>query len=149
MLRALDHTNLLVCAWKRRAPLETLISGGTMRSRFGLLASLLFVVGCLLAEAGESFAQVGTCGGVTGYPVCPADTSVSICPPYTNPLVFFSPHPDDETLGMAGAIRAAKAAGRTVIVELMTHGEGSGGCGIFPDATTCGNARVNEFTESL
>ncbi|HEY9421732.1 MAG TPA: PIG-L family deacetylase, partial [Thermoanaerobaculia bacterium] len=82
-------------------------------------------------------------------PVSPANTSVTVCPPYNNPIVFFAAHPDDETLGMAGTIRAAKTAGRTVFVELMTRGEGSGGCSSFPIRTACGNARVNEFTESM
>jgi LmbE family N-acetylglucosaminyl deacetylase len=43
-----------------------------------------------------------------------------VCPPYVRPAVFFSPHPDDETIGMGGAIRQAVREGRTVIVELMT-----------------------------
>jgi hypothetical protein len=109
------------------------------------MAGLLLVLGCLAVPA-TSFAA--TCGGVSGYPVSPA-TGAAVCPPYNNPIVFFAAHPDDETLGMSGAMRAAKSAGRTVFVELMTHGDGSGGCTTFPDATTCGNARVNEFTESM
>src|SRR3569833_2618662 len=51
---------------------------------------------------------------------------------------------------MAGAIRAAKAANRTVIVELMTHGEGSGNCtSVFPTTAACGTARVYEFAEAM
>jgi hypothetical protein len=42
--------------------------------------------------------------------------------PFTQPAIFFSAHPDDETLGMAGSIHQALAAGRTVVVELMTRG---------------------------
>lgn len=111
------------------------------------LAVLLFAVGLIVGAAG-SFAQTGTCNGIGGYPVNPS-TGSTVCS-FTSPIVFFAPHPDDETLGMAGAIRAAKIAGRTVFVELMTHGEGSASClQVFPDTTTCGNARVNEFTESM
>jgi LmbE family N-acetylglucosaminyl deacetylase len=57
-------------------------------------------------------------------PVSPAT-----CQPYTggfnNPAVFFTPHPDDETLAMAGHIKQALAADRTVVVELMTRGTAS------------------------
>jgi hypothetical protein len=123
------------------------VSLQTTWSRLGLVAGLLLAVG-LLSSPEKAFAQAGTCGGVSGYPVNPS-TGATLCS-FTNPIVFFAPHPDDETLGMAGAILAAKSAGRTVIVELMTHGEGSGSClSVFPTTTDCGNARVNEFTESM
>ncbi|MGB4593396.1 MAG: PIG-L family deacetylase [Coriobacteriia bacterium] len=39
--------------------------------------------------------------------------------------VFFSPHPDDETFGMAQAISHQVRNGRRVVVVLMTDGEGS------------------------
>jgi LmbE family N-acetylglucosaminyl deacetylase len=48
-----------------------------------------------------------------------------VCGPFDNAVVFFAPHPDDETLGMAGAIRAALAEGRPVYVEVLTKGETS------------------------
>jgi GlcNAc-PI de-N-acetylase len=119
-----------------------------MRSRFGLGVTVLLILGCVVG-AKRSLATTGVCGGISSYPVRPL-TGAALCPPYSSPIIFFAAHPDDETLGMSGAIRAAKAAGRTVIVELMTHGEGSGSClSVFPDTTTCGNARVNEFTESM
>jgi hypothetical protein len=117
------------------------------RPPLGLSACLLALL-LGFASAG-AFAQVGSCGGVAGYPVNPA-TGATVCPPYNNPIVFFAPHPDDETLGMAGAIRAAKAAGRTVFVELMTRGEGSGSClSVFATTAQCATARLNEFTESM
>lgn len=118
-----------------------MISSARLRMQFSAMTVVL------AALDGQSFAAV--CGGVAGYPANPS-TGAAVCPPYTNPIVFFAPHPDDETLGMAGAIRAAKAANRTVIVELMTHGEGSGNCTTyFPTADACGTARVNEFTEAM
>lgn len=49
-----------------------------------------------------------------------------ICTSFRRPAVFFVPHPDDEALGMAGAIAEHIAAGRDVFLELMTHGEGTG-----------------------
>src|SRR5947208_2937343 len=68
-----------------------------------------------------SGAVTGVCNGISGYPVKfdpNSPTGVSaLCPPYNNPFIVFSPHPDDETLAMAGAIRAAKDANRQVIVE--------------------------------
>jgi hypothetical protein len=76
----------------------------------------------------ESFGEVlqsATCGGVTGFPVDPA-TGAAVCPPYNRPAVFFSPHQDDETLGMAGAIYEHVQAGRDVFIELMTDGSRSG-----------------------
>jgi hypothetical protein len=118
-----------------------------MSLRFGWPVGLL-LAGGFLGMAVGAFAQAGTCGGISGYPVNPV-TGATLCS-FTNPIVFFSPHPDDETLGMSGAILAAKAAGRTVIVELMTRGEGSGNClPFFATTTDCANARLNEFTESI
>jgi len=39
--------------------------------------------------------------------------------------VWHIPHPDDETLGMAGGILAARAAGRRNVVVLYTQGGNS------------------------
>src|SRR5262249_54824982 len=50
-----------------------------------------------------------------------------------------------------GAILAAKAAGRSVIIELMSHGDqsnGCGGCGVGPQGTACGDQRVAWFKEA-
>lgn len=87
-----------------------------------------------------------------------------VCPPYERPAVFFSPHPDDESIGMAGAIVNHIEAGRTVFIELMTHGDASGVRTRLADtntdawhagahnytltATEFGNARVREFLEA-
>ncbi|HEX3553836.1 MAG TPA: PIG-L family deacetylase [Thermoanaerobaculia bacterium] len=104
-----------------------------------------------------SGAVTGVCNGISGYPVKfdpSSPTGVSaLCPPYNNPFVVFSPHPDDETLATAGAIRAAKDANRQVIVELMTNGDQSGtyecqsaGTGTSGD---CGKDRCREFMAAM
>jgi LmbE family N-acetylglucosaminyl deacetylase len=43
----------------------------------------------------------------------------------TTPAIFYSPHQDDEAIGMAGSIRQHKAAGRPVYLVLVTLGENS------------------------
>ncbi len=95
----------------------------------------------------------GVCGGVSGYPVMfdpGSATGVSaLCPPYTNPVVVFAPHPDDETLAMAGTIRAAKDAGRQVIVELMTNGDQSEYCSDTGTSSDCGKNRCREFMAAM
>ena len=53
-------------------------------------------------------------------PVAPLDTLVG-----AGPAVILSPHPDDETLGCGGLIAAARAAGRDVLVMILTDGSGS------------------------
>ncbi|MFJ9041178.1 PIG-L deacetylase family protein [Streptomyces sp. NPDC102406] len=42
------------------------------------------------------------------------------------PAIFYSPHQDDEAIGMAGSILEHKAAGRPVYLVLVTRGENSG-----------------------
>lgn len=73
-----------------------------------------------------TWSQWGACTGGIEYPHDPGDVTASVCPPYDRPAVFFAPHPDDESLGMGGAIAEHVASGRSVFIELMTHGEGSG-----------------------
>src|SRR5580700_7878227 len=68
-------------------------------------------------------------------PVDP-ETLAPICAAQDRPIVFFAAHPDDETIGMAGAIRLAVAEGRPVFVELMTHGEASFARGVLDDHGT-------------
>jgi LmbE family N-acetylglucosaminyl deacetylase len=60
----------------------------------------------------------------SAYPVRPTDCG-TYSGPFNQPAIFFAAHPDDETLGMAGSISQAVAAGRTVVVELMTRGTAS------------------------
>jgi len=97
-------------------------------------------------------------------PVDP-DTLAPICARQSRPIVFFAAHPDDETIGMAGAIRQAVAEGRPVFVELMTHGEASFARGGLNDHGTdawhpgkhvydlsvedFGDARVREFLDAV
>ena len=68
----------------------------------------LLAAGCgqpEFAEAARSYAL--ECTAANGYPVNPFTDQV-VCS-FSNPVVFFAPHPDDETLGMGGAILAAAA----------------------------------------
>lgn len=81
------------------------------------------------------------------------------------PIVFFAAHPDDETIGMAGAILQAESEGRPVYIELMTHGEASAARGMLDDRNTdswhpgrhvyalsvddFGDARVREFQDAM
>jgi LmbE family N-acetylglucosaminyl deacetylase/regulation of enolase protein 1 (concanavalin A-like superfamily) len=46
-------------------------------------------------------------------------------PSATGPVLVVAAHPDDESLGAAGIIDRAKAAGRRVYVAIVTNGEGS------------------------
>jgi LmbE family N-acetylglucosaminyl deacetylase len=73
----------------------------------------------------------------SAYPVRPTDC-VSYTGPFNQPAVFFAAHPDDETLGMAGSISQALAAGRTVVVELMTRGTGSNALSTLCNEATSG-----------
>lgn len=102
-------------------------------------------------------------GAQTGFPFHPA-TQQLVCPPYAWPAVFFSPHPDDEAIFMAGAIKEHLDAGRQVFVELMTHGEASSARTTIGNGGTCswhsgthayslaatvfGDARVAEFRDA-
>lgn len=54
-----------------------------------------------------------------------------------SPAIFYSPHPDDETLGMAGAIREHKEAGRPVHLVLLTNGINSLMLSILNGDTYC------------
>jgi len=81
------------------------------------------------------------------------------------PVVFFAAHPDDETIGMAGAILQAVSEGRPVYIELMTHGEASfvrselvngqtdswhPGRHLYPlSVADFGEARVREFQDAM
>jgi len=102
-------------------------------------------------------------------PSCPGaphdpGTEKEICPPPDKPVVFFSPHPDDETLTMGGGIAEAVASGRPVFIELLTRGTASPVREILSDGKThrwhpgrheynltpeqIGEARVREFADA-
>ncbi|OGQ92765.1 MAG: hypothetical protein A2284_12420 [Deltaproteobacteria bacterium RIFOXYA12_FULL_61_11] len=113
------------------------------------------------AEAYGETEQTADCPGLDGpVPFAPL-TKKPVCPPYQRPAVFFSPHPDDESLSMGGAIAEHVAAGRAVFVELLTHGDKSGILTVLGNGKSCdwhegthqyalsveafGMARVQEF----
>jgi LmbE family N-acetylglucosaminyl deacetylase len=52
------------------------------------------------------------------------DLPRAIAPTKNSSIIVFAPHCDDETLGAAGLIRAAKRAGAKVTVVVMTNGDG-------------------------
>lgn len=72
----------------------------------------------------QGYTRWSECEGGPSFPVAPG-TSDLVCPPYDRPAVFIAAHADDESIGMAGAIREHVLAGRDVFLELMTHGQGS------------------------
>lgn len=109
----------------------------------------------------------GACAGEnTGFPYKP-NTNTPVCPPYHRPAVFFSPHADDESIGMAGALQQHVEAGRQVFVELMSHGTATSILknNVLGNGKTCpwhpgkheytltpeqfGKARVAEFTAAV
>ncbi|MFO0761326.1 MAG: PIG-L deacetylase family protein [Byssovorax sp.] len=119
--------------------------GDTPLRSFGLVCGLcaLLVSGCgcspgdgaRSAEPG-GFVEPGDCaGGDRGLPIDPR-SGEPICDVGSSPAVFFSAHPDDESIGMAGAILEARAAGRLVFIELMTHGEKSAARARLDDGLT-------------
>lgn len=117
------------------------------------------------AQERDASGNWGKCTGEdTSLPRSPV-TQAPVCGPYDDAIVFFAPHPDDETIGMAGAIRAAVTSGKRVFVEVMTRGEKSRARKLLGDHKTdswhagshvydlseadFGEARVRETTESL
>jgi LmbE family N-acetylglucosaminyl deacetylase len=108
----------------------------------------LFLLLAVLSAAGLS-AQEMVCTPVpdaqngSAYPVRPTDCG-TYTGPFNQPAIFFAAHPDDETLGMAGSISQALAAGRTVIVELMTRGTGSNAL-----STLCGEATSGSINHNI
>ena len=53
------------------------------------------------------------------------------------PAIFYSPHADDEAIGMAGAMQEHKAAGRPVYLVLLTNGVNPALLDIMNGATRC------------
>lgn len=88
-----------------------------------------------------------------GYPVDPA--SGAPIREFHDPVLVFAPHPDDESIGLAGAILRERAQGHEVFLELMTHGEASGtrhllesrGYRFSPESF--GDARLREFRDAV
>jgi LmbE family N-acetylglucosaminyl deacetylase len=105
----------------------------------------------------SEYSRAGVCAGETGFPL-KLGSATPFCPPYRNLALFIAAHPDDETLGMAGAIREAVLAGRSVVIELMTHGTESRArtliCARLPgkcprSREAFGDARVREFLDAM
>jgi LmbE family N-acetylglucosaminyl deacetylase len=107
----------------------------------------------------------GACEGEElGFPV-DVSSGAPLCPPYDRPAVFFSPHPDDETIGYAANIFEHVQGGRDVFVELMTHGRSTGVRAVLADGRRdpwhlgshdhtltpdqIGDARIAEFRQAV
>ncbi len=115
------------------------------------------------SEDGTSEVLFPCTGEDESLPIDPR-TMAPLCGRYEKPIVFFAPHPDDESIGMAGAIRESVGQRRAVFVELMTHGEMSKARATLDDGgkdswhpgkhhyklstQEFGDARVREFLEA-
>ena len=85
----------------------------------------------LRAVAGAGLLLLALAVGLAvGGPAAAADPS---------PVLVIAAHPDDETLGSAGVIEAALAAGRPVYVVVVTNGAGAGWSG-SSSTSVCGAA---------
>jgi LmbE family N-acetylglucosaminyl deacetylase len=117
--------------WKRRLPWLALLALSAAR----LSAQELVCTPIADAQNGSAFPSRPTdCSTYTG--------------PFTQPAIFFAAHPDDETLGMAGSISQALAAGRTVVVELMTRGTASNALSTLCTEQTSGTVNHNIACDS-
>ncbi|MFJ8476386.1 PIG-L deacetylase family protein [Kitasatospora sp. NPDC094011] len=76
-----------------------------------------------LGRAGLSRRQVLTAGALAGATVLGTGLSAGKASAASAPAIFYSPHQDDEALGLAGSILEHKAAGRPVYLVLVTRGE--------------------------
>ncbi|MFD7591900.1 PIG-L deacetylase family protein [Kitasatospora sp. NPDC059812] len=76
--------------------------------------------------AGPSRRQVLTAGALAGATVLSSGMWATEASAAAPPAIFYSPHQDDEALGLAGAILEHKAAGRPVYLVLVTRGENDG-----------------------
>lgn len=81
--------------------------------RYTFVAWLLAALGIALGVAGPAFADAAI-----EIPLVPARPGEEVA-------IWHIPHPDDETLGMAGAILAEAAAGRRNVVVIYTGGGAS------------------------
>jgi LmbE family N-acetylglucosaminyl deacetylase len=66
-----------------------------------------------------------------------------------DPAVFFTPHQDDETLSMGASIVQHVAAGRQVIVVLLTDGGASGVRSLYPSDDVFIGERDREFNAAV
>ncbi|CAN5310040.1 PIG-L family deacetylase [soil metagenome] len=70
-------------------------------------------------------------------------------PPACPRFVVVAPHPDDEALGVGGALRLLRDAGRTVQVVAVTDGEGSHPASRVRSPADLGARRRRERAEAL
>ncbi len=140
---------------------EACIAGAVRTRACGACDTGVEIFTC--SNDGTSELSIPCTGEDENLPIDPR-TSALVCEHFENPMVFIAPHPDDETIGMAGAIREGLGQGRAVFIELMTHGEMSkvheklndGGKDSWHTGThhyklttqEFGDARVREFFEA-
>ncbi|MFJ4184245.1 PIG-L deacetylase family protein [Kitasatospora sp. NPDC089509] len=76
-----------------------------------------------LAPAGLSRRRLLTAGAMAGATLLGTGLMGGKASAASKPAIFYSPHQDDEALGLAGSILEHKAAGRPVYLVLVTRGE--------------------------
>ncbi|MEV7601242.1 PIG-L family deacetylase [Kitasatospora sp. NPDC089797] len=76
-----------------------------------------------LAPAGLSRRRLLTAGAMAGATLLGTGLTGGKASAASKPAIFYSPHQDDEALGLAGSILEHKAAGRPVYLVLVTQGE--------------------------
>ncbi|MFE3498497.1 PIG-L deacetylase family protein [Kitasatospora sp. NPDC059160] len=79
-----------------------------------------------IGRAGLSRRRVLTAGALAGATLLGTGLSGGRASAASAPAIFYSPHQDDEVLGLAGSILEHKAAGRPVYLVLVTLGENDG-----------------------
>ncbi|MFJ6623411.1 PIG-L deacetylase family protein [Kitasatospora sp. NPDC091335] len=79
-----------------------------------------------IGGAGLSRRRVLTAGALAGATLLGTGLSGGKASAASAPAIFYSPHQDDEVLGLAGSILEHKAAGRPVYLVLVTQGENDG-----------------------
>ncbi|MEV0438751.1 PIG-L family deacetylase [Streptomyces spectabilis] len=90
-----------------------------------------------IAPTGPSRRSVLTAAGLTAAGVAfQGSLGASGASAATAPAIFYSPHQDDEAIGMAGSILEHKAAGRPVYLVLVSKGE-NGGIAEYLNRTPC------------
>ena len=81
------------------------------------------------------------------FEIAPSVALDALSPPGT--LLIVAPHPDDETLGCGGLIAQASAAGRRVVVALLTDGAASHPASPRFDAAQRRHLREQELRRAL
>ncbi|MEV7598348.1 PIG-L family deacetylase [Kitasatospora sp. NPDC089797] len=84
-----------------------------------------------IGAVGLSRRRVLTAGALAGATLLGTGLSGGKASAASKPAIFYSPHQDDEVLGLAGSILEHKAAGRPVYLVLVTRGENNQLAGIM------------------